>query len=121
MELDPATLEPMWYASSEPHPNRLLVFSLAPTLRVEALPPFTPNSEASERGVIYGPEGIDKSDTGLVFPLHVEAARRYFAARSIRGPDGLHAALSGRRAARGVSGCRRTRRRCRAGRGAGSG
>jgi ADP-ribose pyrophosphatase YjhB (NUDIX family) len=87
--LDPAALEPLWYASSEPYPNRLLVFSLAPVLRAEELPPFVPNSEASERGVIYGPDGIDGIDGGLVFPLHVDAARRYFAARSIRGAMGF--------------------------------
>jgi ADP-ribose pyrophosphatase YjhB (NUDIX family) len=87
--LDPAALEPLWYASSEPHPNRLLLFSLAPALRAEELPPFTPNSEASERGVIYGPDGIDGIDAGLVFPLHIEAARRYFAAQKIRGEVGF--------------------------------
>lgn len=84
--LDPAALEPLWYASSEPHPNRLLLFSLAPAMRVEALPRFEPNSEASERGVIYGPDGIEAT---LAFPLHIEAARRYFAARGIRGEVGF--------------------------------
>ncbi len=80
VEVDPGTLEPLWYASSEP-PDRILLFSLAPPRRVEDLPPFQPNAEASERGLVYGPDGIDV----LAFPLHAEAARRYFAARSIRG------------------------------------
>lgn len=79
--VDPARLEPLWYASSEP-PDRILLFSLAPPLAAAALPPFQPNAEASERGIVHGPDGIDV----LAFPLHAEAARRFFAARSIRGP-----------------------------------
>lgn len=85
VELEPAKLEPLWYASSEPWPNRILLFSLAPALRANELPPFVPNDEASERGIIFGPEGVEE----LAFPLHAEAARRYFASRSIRGPVGF--------------------------------
>jgi ADP-ribose pyrophosphatase YjhB (NUDIX family) len=81
VEVEPGTLEPLWYASSEP-PGRILLFSLAPPRRAAELPPFRPNPEASERGVVHGPDGIDV----LAFPLHAEAARRFFAARSIRGP-----------------------------------
>ncbi|HWU91442.1 MAG TPA: hypothetical protein VN253_29445, partial [Kofleriaceae bacterium] len=86
VELDPAKLEPLWYASSGPRPDRILLFSLAPPLRVSDLPPFTPNSEASERGIVFGPDGLDDA---LAFPLHAEAARRYFAARSVHGRLGF--------------------------------
>jgi ADP-ribose pyrophosphatase YjhB (NUDIX family) len=75
VEIDPAKLEPLWYASTEPRPNRLLLFSLAPPMRASELPAFTPNTEASERGIIFGADDIDEV---LAFPLHAEAARRYF-------------------------------------------
>jgi ADP-ribose pyrophosphatase YjhB (NUDIX family) len=86
VDIDPATLEPLWYGSSAPRPDRILLFSLAPPVRAADLPPFSPNAEASERGIVYGPD--DLGDV-LAFPLHAEAARRYFAARSIRGGAGF--------------------------------
>ncbi|MGN6111128.1 MAG: NUDIX domain-containing protein [Kofleriaceae bacterium] len=81
--VDPARLEPLWFASSEPRPNRVLLFSVAPPQPIEALPPFAPDAETSERGVIHGPGGLDEV---FAFPLHIEAARRYFAARGIAAP-----------------------------------
>ncbi len=81
--IDPAALEPMWFASSEPYPNRLLVFSIAPPRPVSALPAFAPDHESSERGLVFGPDGLDQV---FAFPLHVEAARRYFAERGVSGP-----------------------------------
>lgn len=80
--VDPATLAPMWFASSEPRPNRLLLFSLAPPQLASALPAFAPDHESSERGLVFGPDGLDEV---FAFPLHVEAARRYFAARGVTG------------------------------------
>lgn len=70
--IEPATLKPFWFASSEPRPNRVLLFGLAPRIDEAELPPFVPNGEASERTVIFSP------DEQLAFPLHTEAARRYF-------------------------------------------
>lgn len=81
--IDPAQLEPHWFSSSDPVHDRVLLFSLAPPLPASALPGFTPNGEASERGVIYGPGGLESV---FAFSTHVEAARRYFAARGITGP-----------------------------------
>ncbi len=80
--IDPATLTPLWFASSEPRPNRLLVFSVAPPQPVSGLPRYVPDAETSERGLVYGPQGIDEV---FAFPLHVEAARKYFAARGVTG------------------------------------
>jgi ADP-ribose pyrophosphatase YjhB (NUDIX family) len=82
--IDPATLEPLWYASSEPRPNRVLLFSLAPAIDASALPPFTANLEASQRGVWFGP-GAGGPDDELGFSLHAEAARRYFARAGLVG------------------------------------
>jgi ADP-ribose pyrophosphatase YjhB (NUDIX family) len=76
--VDPTTIELLWLASTQPKPNRILIFGVAAP--VAQLPPFQPNAETLERGVIYGPGGLD---TDFVFSLHAEAARRYFAARGI--------------------------------------
>lgn len=84
--VDGAMLEPMWYASSSPRPNRLLLFSIAPLIQVSALPPFAANTESSERGLIYGPAGLEDD---FAFPLHIEAARRYFASRGVSGHHGF--------------------------------
>jgi len=86
--VDPAALEPMWFASSDPRPNRVLMFAIAPPMPVSALPAFAANHEASERGLIYGPGGL--ADV-FAFPTHVEAARRYFAERNVTGPHGFAA------------------------------
>jgi len=81
--IDPAELAPTWFASSAPRPDHLLVFGTAPPLAAAELPPFRANSEALERGIIFGP-GDAAGQLG--FPLHAEAAQRYFAARGTTGP-----------------------------------
>jgi ADP-ribose pyrophosphatase YjhB (NUDIX family) len=78
--VDPATLEPMWFASSEPKPNRLLLFSVATAIPVSALPPFHSDAETSERGLVFGPDGLEDV---FAFPTHIEAARRYFGGRGV--------------------------------------
>lgn len=83
--IDAASLEPLYYASSTPRPNRILMFSVAPVLPVSALPPFEPSSETSERGLVFGPDGLDEI---FAFSLHVEAAKRYFASRGVTGHHG---------------------------------
>jgi ADP-ribose pyrophosphatase YjhB (NUDIX family) len=84
--VDPAALEPHWFASSDPRPNRVLVFSVAPPQPASGLPSFTHDAEASERGVIYGPGGLDDV---FAFSTHIEAAQRYFAARGVTGSHGF--------------------------------
>jgi ADP-ribose pyrophosphatase YjhB (NUDIX family) len=79
--VDPASVSMLWVTSTEPKPNRILMFAV--TAPVATLPPFQPNSETQERGVIYGPGGLDEE---FAFSLHAEAARRYFAARGVTGP-----------------------------------
>jgi ADP-ribose pyrophosphatase YjhB (NUDIX family) len=87
--VDPAGLEPFWFASSEPRPDRVLLFSVAAPLRDVELPPLPANPEVDERGLIFGPEGLEDV---FAFPLHVEAARRYFASRGVAGPNGYQVA-----------------------------
>lgn len=79
--VDPASCQVHWISSSEPRPNRILIFAV--TQPVERLPPFAANAETLERGVIFGPGGLDED---FAFSTHAEAARRYFAARGITGP-----------------------------------
>jgi ADP-ribose pyrophosphatase YjhB (NUDIX family) len=84
--VDPATLVPHWFASSAPRPNRVQLFSIAPAQRADSLPSFTHNTETSERGVIYGPAGLDEV---FAFATHVEATRRYFEPRGVTAHHGF--------------------------------
>jgi len=77
-----ASLEPFYYVSTEPKPNRVLLFSIAAPLE-GALPPHVPNAETAERGVIFGPGGLEQE---FGFALHLEAARRWLAREGLTGP-----------------------------------
>jgi ADP-ribose pyrophosphatase YjhB (NUDIX family) len=76
--IDPASLETLWYSSSEPRPDRILLFALAPAIQASALPPFEPNAEVSQRGIWFGAGTTGGPDDQLAFSLHAEAARGYF-------------------------------------------
>lgn len=76
VKIPPDSLECFWFASSHPYPSRLVLFSVAAPLASADLPPFGPCGEASERGAVFGCAGL--ADL-FAFPLHVEAAERYFA------------------------------------------
>jgi ADP-ribose pyrophosphatase YjhB (NUDIX family) len=80
--IDAKSLTPFWFTSTEPRPNRVLLFSIAAALDAEDLGPYVPDKETSERGLVFGPNGLDEV---FAFPLHAEAARRFFAARGIDG------------------------------------
>lgn len=84
VELDPATLAPFWFTSTAPRPNRVLLFSVAPPIDATALPAFSPSSETSERGLIFGPDGLERV---FAFELHAAAVQRYFAASGVSGPS----------------------------------
>jgi ADP-ribose pyrophosphatase YjhB (NUDIX family) len=75
-------LETFWFTSTQPKPNRVLLFSMAKPLDVAHVAAFTPNKETRERGLVFGPDGLDDV---FAFPLHVEAARRFFAAHGRTG------------------------------------
>lgn len=81
--VDPAKLTPFWFTSTEPKPNRVLLFSLAEAQDAAKLAPHTPNPETLERGLIFGPDGLEDV---FAFPLHIQAARRLFAAMNLKGP-----------------------------------
>jgi len=80
--VDAHALEPFWFTSTAPKPNRVLLFSIAPRVDASSLAPLAPNHETLERGVVFGPRGLDEV---FAFALHVEAARRFFAARNLSG------------------------------------
>lgn len=85
VRVDAASLEAFWFTSTEPRPNRVLLFSIAKSMRAGDLAPFSVTDETAERGVVFGPEGLDAL---FAFPLHVQAARRFFAARGQSGEHG---------------------------------
>lgn len=68
--IDPETISEFMVCSAPG--GMVLIFGIAPPLSAAVLPPFAPNSEASERLVLH-------SFAELAFPLHTEAAARYFA------------------------------------------
>jgi ADP-ribose pyrophosphatase YjhB (NUDIX family) len=72
ISIDPATISEFMVRSAPG--GMVLIFGIAPPTSAAALPAFAPNSEASERLVLH-------SFTELAFPLHTEAAARYFAER----------------------------------------
>ena len=86
--VDASSLRPLWFTSTSPCPNRVLLFSLASPVDASALDAFAPNPETLERGLVFGPEGL--SDV-FAFPLHVEAARRFFEAEAVPGPSAYRA------------------------------
>ena len=59
---------------SAPGDNTLMVFGLARRMRSSDLPPFTPNEETQEIGVLTAPQE-------LAFSTHTEALREYFDGR----------------------------------------
>jgi len=83
--IDATTLVPFWFTSTAPRPNRVLLFSVASPLEATALGTYVRDKETSERGLVFGPRGLEEV---FAFPLHAEAARRFFAGRGI---DGDHA------------------------------
>ncbi|MGE0401321.1 MAG: NUDIX domain-containing protein [Kofleriaceae bacterium] len=82
VEID-TDLEQLIWRSSSPRPNRLLLFCVAKPVDASGFPSFEVDAETQERGLIYGPDGLDDE---FAFDLHVEATRRYFASRGITGP-----------------------------------
>jgi ADP-ribose pyrophosphatase YjhB (NUDIX family) len=80
--IDATKLETFYYVSTEPKPNRVLLFSIAAPV-AEPLPPHIANAETAERGVIFGLEGLEQE---FGFALHLEAARRYLTREGLTGP-----------------------------------
>lgn len=80
--VDEKSITPFWFTSTEPRPNRVLLFGISAPVDASAIGAYQPNHETSERGLVFGPEGL--ADV-FAFPLHIEAARRFFASRSIEG------------------------------------
>lgn len=73
--IDPATIADFRVRSAPD--STLLVFGLAPPQSLADLPPFVPNSEASERLLLTTP-------TALAFALHAEAVAAFFELSRIR-------------------------------------
>ncbi|CAN5501413.1 hypothetical protein BH09MYX1_BH09MYX1_22980 [soil metagenome] len=82
VHVDPTKLTAFWFTSTAPRPNRVLLFSVAEPMESASLGPFRPDAETAARGLVFGPDGIEDV---FAFSLHVEAAKRFFAARAITG------------------------------------
>lgn len=85
-KVDPAALTPFWFTSTEPRPNRVLLFSVAAPVDAASVAPFTPNHETQERGLIYGPGDLAAV---FAFPLHMRAAEKYFASAGVTATHGF--------------------------------
>lgn len=83
IDLRVASIRPFWFASTEPKPNRVLLFVECDPLRSEELPPPIVNHETTERGLVFGPDGLEKI---FAFELHARAAERWFLSQGIEGP-----------------------------------
>lgn len=86
VRVDASSLTPFWFTSTEPRPNRVLLFSSAAPVDASAFGAFVKNTETEARGVVFGPSGLAEV---FAFPLHVEAARRFFAERGITAAHGF--------------------------------
>lgn len=82
--IDASSVSSFWFTSTAPKPNRVLLFSVARPIEVAAMPVFVPSNETSERGLIFGPDGLE---TLFAFDLHTAAVQRYFAASGVTGPN----------------------------------
>jgi ADP-ribose pyrophosphatase YjhB (NUDIX family) len=89
VKVDASNLQPLWFTSTEPKPNRVLLFSVAPTLERSTLPAFAPSTESEERGLIFGPSGLEEV---FAFSLHIQAARKWFDTQGLTGPHRFTAA-----------------------------
>ena len=83
LAIEPAAMRLFDVASTEPRPDRILVFATTDPVPFDRLPPFAPDGEVLARGLIHGPGGIEHV---FAFPLHIEAVRRWFAGRWIADP-----------------------------------
>lgn len=75
--IDASRLEPFHFVSTEPRPTRVLLFSIAPAIDERELAPFVPNAETMERTVVFAEDGF----ADFAFPLHADAAHRFFESR----------------------------------------
>ena len=80
--VEPSTLRPFWFSSTEPLPTRVLLFVEGAPLDAAALPAAVVNPETTERGLVFGPSGLDEI---FAFALHTRAAERFFLAHGIEG------------------------------------
>ncbi len=81
--VDPGTVAPYWFTSTDPRPNRVLLFALGQPISADSLRPFVANHEVSERGVIFGTQGLSPL---FAFNLHLLAATRFFDEKGGNGP-----------------------------------
>lgn len=87
LTLSPNVWSPFGFASSEPQPNRLLVFATCPAVSAADIPAFTPSDETEALGLVFNP---DQLDTLMAFSLHHTQICAWFARYGGAGPLGFH-------------------------------
>lgn len=65
VKINPDRLQPFWFASSFPQP----LGRLSSPLEMTGLETFKSNTEVLERGLVFGPQGLDEV---MAFPLHAQ-------------------------------------------------
>jgi ADP-ribose pyrophosphatase YjhB (NUDIX family) len=83
VKVAPERLRPFGFTSTDPRPNRVLLFLAGDPIEVGELGAFAANPETLERGLVFGPARLAEV---FAFPLHLEAAKRWFAERGAEGP-----------------------------------
>ena len=87
VDIGDASIEPLWFTSTDPKPNRVLLFGRVTTaLRSSELSPLPENHETEERGVIFGGGGLEEV---FAFSLHIEAVHRFFEGEAADAPHGF--------------------------------
>lgn len=91
ISIDPHSLHSVAFESSAPHPNRLLVFGyLSHAPSIDDIPPFKPNAEVTEIGVIYRVDGMEDA---IAFPLHFDQIAEWLGGTdnvNLDAPVGFH-------------------------------
>ncbi len=82
LSVSAADIQPFWFTSTEPRPNRVLLFGTAPALEISLVSVFEPTNETTERGLVFGPKGLDEV---FAFSLHCEAAAQWFFQEDLNG------------------------------------
>jgi len=82
VSVDASTVEAFWFTSTEPKPNRVLLFGTVAEVAADSFEAFEASPETSARGAVFGPDGLEDV---FAFPLHIDAARRWFEARDVTG------------------------------------
>lgn len=73
--INPDAWDPYGFQSSNPNPNRVLLFAKSTAIRFDDIPDFTPNREVQDIGLLFR-LSHDERET-VSFPLHADYIQMY--------------------------------------------